>query len=305
MHPPERHLSDFEVLGRLDDELSESRAAAVDRHLAECEGCRRRRDVLAEVAEAASAEYRAVVTPDAVAERSRARLESSLARAAEEPGGPWAIAFGGITAASRRAWAGMAVTTAVVLLASLWMRPGPQAVSVDALMAHHGVLPVTAITPGATWDMTAKDLCAGVRHTRPITTSMRAEVVRAYGVEQIPPEQYELDYLITPELGGATDARNLWPQAYASPVWNARVKDGLEQLLPELVCSGQLDLEVAQRDMASDWIAAYKKYFRTDVPLRAHRGPAIDDDDLGAGTYLLADARPTPTVRLTSLTDLR
>jgi len=40
------------------------------------------------------------------------------------------------------------------------------------------------------------------------------------------PDAYEVDYLITPELGGATDIRNLWP--YGDTVWNAHVKDQLE-----------------------------------------------------------------------------
>jgi hypothetical protein len=42
------------------------------------------------------------------------------------------------------------------------------------------------------------------------------------------------------------------------------VKDDLEERLDEMVSTGQLDLTTAQRDIATDWIAAYKKYFRTD-----------------------------------------
>ena len=52
-------------------------------------------------------------------------------------------------------------------------------------------------------------------------------------------------------------------------MWNARVKDELERLLPNLVCAGTLPLATAQRDMATDWIAAYKKYFHTDRPVIA------------------------------------
>ncbi len=44
----------------------------------------------------------------------------------------------------------------------------------------------------------------------------------AYGMAGVPQAEYELDYLITPELGGAPDARNLWPQRYDVPGWNAR-----------------------------------------------------------------------------------
>jgi hypothetical protein len=37
-----------------------------------------------------------------------------------------------------------------------------------------------------------------------------------------------------------------------------------------MVCGGELDLSTAQRDIAADWIAAYKKYFHTDRPLVLH-----------------------------------
>jgi hypothetical protein len=32
-----------------------------------------------------------------------------------------------------------------------------------------------------------------------------------------------------------------------------------------------LDLSEAQREIATDWIAAYKKYFHNDAPLAEHR----------------------------------
>jgi hypothetical protein len=79
-------------------------------------------------------------------------------------------------------------------------------------------------------------------------------------------ERSKIDYLIAPGLGGAEDIHNPWPESYQSSTWNARVKDDLEERLHEMVCTGQLDLTTAQRDIATDWIAAYKKYFRTDRP---------------------------------------
>jgi hypothetical protein len=77
---------------------------------------------------------------------------------------------------------------------------------------------------------------------------------------------YELDYLITPSLGGADNIQNLWPQPYSAR-WNARAKDQLENHLHELVCQGQIQLATAQNEIASNWIAAYKRYFNTDKPL--------------------------------------
>jgi hypothetical protein len=52
-------------------------------------------------------------------------------------------------------------------------------------------------------------------------------------------------------------------------VWNAGVKDQLEDLLPRLVCEGALDLRTAQREIAHDWVTAYRKHFRTSAPLRS------------------------------------
>jgi hypothetical protein len=38
------------------------------------------------------------------------------------------------------------------------------------------------------------------------------------------------------------------------------VKDRLENRLHQMVCAGELDLTTAQQAIASDWIAAYKRY---------------------------------------------
>jgi hypothetical protein len=39
-----------------------------------------------------------------------------------------------------------------------------------------------------------------------------------------------------------------------------------QRKLHKLVCAGQLDLKTAQREIASDWIEAYKRYLRTSPP---------------------------------------
>jgi hypothetical protein len=99
-----------------------------------------------------------------------------------------------------------------------------------------------------------------------VSAALRKKVFQEYGIEKAEPRAYEVDYLVTPALGGADDIRNLWPHSYSSTAWNARVKDALEDRLREMVCEGSLDLTQAQREMAANWIAAYKKYFHTDKP---------------------------------------
>jgi anti-sigma factor RsiW len=290
------HLTDRELLRGLDDELSESRKVAAERHLRECETCRRRQVAIHQTAMATSSTYREVSGADETMNASRDRLKAHLSQAVLDGAArQWSDSGAGHGMFSRRALSGALALAAMVA----WLAVSIASGGFGILPADPGSsLPMASITPGATWDVSAEDLCAGTRYTRTITTAMRAQVVSAYGVAHVPADQYELDYLITPELGGATDARNLWPQPYASRVWNARVKDELERLLPRLVCAGALDLETAQRDMAVDWIAAYKKYFNTDQPLQAHRGPAPGEDD--DEVHVLADARRPPAVRLVS-----
>ena len=176
--------------------------------------------------------------------------------------------------------ANLGVAVVVVLLAVVWIsRAGDM---VRGPRPEFGApLPIATLTPGAVSSLTAMELCAGARPSRLVTAESREQVLRDYGMEKVSTRTYELDALITPELGGTTAPENLWPQRYASPVWNARVKDELEQLLPRLVCANQVELAQAQREIASDWVAAYKRYFKTDVPLQAHVGaPLADDDDL-------------------------
>jgi anti-sigma factor RsiW len=292
------HLTDRDLLQGLDDELSESRKVAVEWHVRECETCRRRQAAIQQTAIATSSAYRALSGADQGTDASRDRLKDRLSQAARESATRQCNdGMTGHETVFRRAVAWSGATAVAAMVAWLTLSIALGGFHVFPAGGSGAPLPLASVTPGATWDVSAEDLCTGARHTRTITAAMRAQVLSAYSMERVPADQYELDYLITPELGGATDPRNLWPQAYSSSVWNARVKDELESLLPRLVCRGAVDLETAQREMAVDWIAAYKKYFNTDQPLQVHRGPSrVDDDEV----YALADTRPTPAVRLVS-----
>jgi hypothetical protein len=133
-----------------------------------------------------------------------------------------------------------------------------------------GALPIRALTPGAARITDAASLCS-LETTSVLETGeqVRAQVLSDYHLVGLPRHTYELDFLITPELGGAPDRRNLWPQRYDLRVWNARVKDQLEDYLAAKVCAGELDLTTAQQDIAADWIAAYRKYFHRQRPAPA------------------------------------
>lgn len=208
----------------------------------------------------------------------RARLAARLEAEAERLNRRWLppLAPGVVAAAAL-----VIVTIGVV---SLW-RTGNASSNRAGVAIEAGALPVPALTPGATVDIDVRDVCDETsRPVQPVGEAIRQAVLRNYGMESVPPDQYELDYLITPQLGGAPDPRNLWPQRYGHRVWNAGVKDQLEDLLPRLVCEGRVDLRAAQREIAADWVAAYRKYFRTTAPLAR----AMTVARLQAGAPLIA-----------------
>jgi hypothetical protein len=261
------HLTDERLLLLVDGELHPRRAQAARRHLRACAPCRTRFEQI----EASAAEFGHAYLKDRAAETPnpgplRHALRAQLADIGQEgrPAPSWAVACAIL----------LGVLVGVEFLSS---RSGP---APGLGNPHTGAKPIAYLTPGATRPVGATDLCARQgATTRRISPQVRLAVVRDYSMEHVPAHDYELDYLITPELGGSDDRRNLWPERYSSDVWNARVKDELERLLPNLVCAGTLPLAAAQRDMATDWIAAYKKYFHTDRPLHTYPSLTLADTE--------------------------
>jgi anti-sigma factor RsiW len=265
-----RHPADETLLRAVDGELSPRERAIFARHLAACDACRGR---LRQMESAAADASRACIdesgAPPPAADPLRARLSARMAQLSAERDRSWRI-----RAAERvvRWPVAVPVAAACALLAIavylLGSQADPQQPNRFFAAIEPEARPIRALTPGAVAPVTVADLCAGrgPAHER-IPTPVRQAILHDYGMDSVPADQYELDYLITPELGGSADRRNLWPERYGSRVWNARVKDDLESLLPQLVCKGKLDLATAQQDIAADWIAAYRKYFRTELPI--------------------------------------
>ena len=131
------------------------------------------------------------------------------------------------------------------------------------------ILPDPKLTPGATLPVTTGDICvAGYsRKVRNVPLDVKKQVYAEYGIVGHKPGEYEVDHLISLELGGSNSVKNLWPESYLTQPWNAHVKDKLENELHAEVCSGKIDLRTAQREIAADWIASYKKHFGTNAPL--------------------------------------
>lgn len=136
------------------------------------------------------------------------------------------------------------------------------------------LLPDSKMTPGATLPVATGDICVSgySQKVRNVPADVKQQVYAEYGITSHQPGEYEVDHLISLELGGSNSIKNLWPQSYLTQPWNAHVKDKLENELHAEVCSGKVDLPTAQHDISTDWIAAYKKYFHTNLPLSASSG---------------------------------
>jgi hypothetical protein len=269
------HPSDQTLVRALDRELSVRRRLAVDRHLADCERCGARFAAMASASKLTSGltlHGETIPSTDAVRRRLRAEMAELSAQWDRSLSFRMRRAFSTAPFAVRVVAVVALMAVVLPLLRSAWGIVAPVPVEAAAL-------PIHALTPGAIAGVDRESLCAGRLPVRsPIAPSVRQVVLRQYRMEGVPEWEYELDYLITPELGGTADPANLWPERYASGPWNARVKDDLERLLPQLVCQGSLDLATAQQAIADNWIAAYKKYLKTDRPLARQAG-LIDDDD--------------------------
>jgi hypothetical protein len=82
-------------------------------------------------------------------------------------------------------------------------------------------------------------------------------VFAAYGVPYAQRGGYELDHLISLELGGDNAQANLWPEPHDRAGFpGSQTKDAAENRLHDLVCSGRLDLAAAQHAIATNWQTA-------------------------------------------------
>lgn len=172
------------------------------------------------------------------------------------------------------------------------------------------LVPDAALTPGDTLDVTKDDICVPgyTKKVRNVPKAVKDQVYASYGIKSRAPGEYEVDHLISLELGGSNSIKNLWPQSFKTTPWNAHVKDKLENRLHDDVCSGKIDLKTAQQQIATDWIGTYKRVFG-DTPASAggtkerfshRRTPPADAGSVGvdkvwvntkSGKYFLPGAR--------------
>ena len=172
----------------------------------------------------------------------------------------------------------------------------PRPAFADPFQQNAPLRPDPVMTPGGVLPVTKEDICVPgySKKVRNVPVGVKRKIYAAYGISQHKSGEYEIDHLISLQLGGSNSVKNLWPQSYLTQPWNAHVKDALENRLHSEVCKGHLDLATAQREIATDWISAYQKYFHTQLPLakgsrRSRRSrhlpaitrPAVSSDSSG------------------------
>ncbi len=264
----ESHLSDQELLQAVDGELSPREAERVESHLAACWACRvRKQEIETAIGEFVRFERQNLDSLIPPSDGPRALLKARLAERAEAE--RTSRLWWPVPVSWRFGWALLAAILAVATVTSLVMRGY---LDRHAALSLAVTVPNPSLTPGAIVFMRQDELCRETSaNNKPVPVALQRRVFEEYGIPSAEPRAYEVDYLITPALGGADDIHNLWPQPSSATVWNAQVKDALESHLRTLVCAGDLDLATAQREIATNWIEAYKRYFHTDRPMDGSR----------------------------------
>lgn len=133
--------------------------------------------------------------------------------------------------------------------------------SYSIVPAQH-FLPDSTLTPGDVLSSCDSCICAegDAKILRNVPESLKKEVFAKYRIAHSKTGAYVIDRLISVELGGSNDIKNLWPISLKTKPWNVHLKDKLSKRLHQLVCSKDISLKQAQDAIAKDWTAAYKEY---------------------------------------------
>jgi hypothetical protein len=128
----------------------------------------------------------------------------------------------------------------------------------------NGPLPDRRCSPGAVFvGVSLAAICTPgySSRVRDVPEAEHDAILREYGIPvRSYGSAYEVDHIVSLELGGSNVPANLYPEA-ASPAPGYRVKDRLENRLHELVCERQLPLGVVQQEIARNWTTLYRQVF--------------------------------------------
>jgi hypothetical protein len=264
----ERHLAPEELLLFHDGEMESKLARVADLHLGRCLLCtaalERMKVTLEDVTMMCDLDYR-----DARSSSQRMRLRLRLGQEAQS-------GWTGMLAQYARWTMGLRVAMVLLIVASGVYVVRNYPFQIESASAMPRSLPDPRLTPGDAVPVRYADICPAkdADQDPPLPLKVRDTVLHEYGVSGgAMQREFRVDYLISPQLGGTAEIRNLWPQPSRSNAWNASEKDALETKLHSMVCQGEMPLSEAQHEIATDWIASYKKYFRTASTRRSDAFP--------------------------------
>lgn len=121
--------------------------------------------------------------------------------------------------------------------------------------------PNPTLTPGDTLPATAKEICVPgyAGQTRNVSQLEKKQVYKEYNLTYPQPAgSIEVDHLISLQLGGSNDIKNLWPEK-ADPRPGFHEKDAVENYLHKQLCDGKMTLEQVQTDIRTDWYKVYEQ----------------------------------------------
>jgi len=118
-----------------------------------------------------------------------------------------------------------------------------------------GNLPDPACSPGDILkEATVDQICVPgyAKNIRNVSEKTKNEFFAEYGITSHLAGEYEVDHLVSLEIGGSNDIANLWPEA-AEPHPGFHEKDQVENYLHLQVCRGLMKLDQAQKIISGDW----------------------------------------------------
>ncbi len=146
----------------------------------------------------------------------------------------------------------------------LWAAITLPAAATAAGLPDPGLTP-GALNPAVTPANMQRTICVpgysrSIRPPEAYTEWLKGKGIRAYGYADRRWRDYEEDHLVPLSWGGSPRSQeNLWPEPRRG-TWSARRKDRLEYAGWRMICLGRIPLREAQREIATNWEAMYRRY---------------------------------------------
>ncbi len=149
----------------------------------------------------------------------------------------------------------------IILLSFTFLFSGVN-VSASVTCKANQTLPDPICSPGVVLTTDVKTICTSgyTKTVRDVSEATKKKVFKEYGISYSLHSNYEVDHIISLELGGSNDIKNLYPESYLINN-GAKVKDKLENYLHKQVCNGSMTIQEAQKEISTNWLKYYNQYF--------------------------------------------